>query len=88
MADYKGIYYQNDSKLKVYEGGAHFNYYKLYKILEKLSSEQKSRIKREKLIESRERKKKLNNDKSKEKIKKNESTVSIYQMNKLKIIVY
>ena len=88
MADYKGIYYHDDSKQKVYEGGAHFNYYKLYKILEKLSSEQKSRIKRDKLIENRERKKKLNNDKSKEKIKKNESTVSIYQMNKLKIIVY
>ena len=29
MADYKGIYYKNDNKQIFYEGGAHFNYYKL-----------------------------------------------------------
>ena len=58
MADYKGIYYKNDngSKQMFYEGGAHFKYYKLYKILEKLEMNQKMKIKREKLIQNRERK--------------------------------
>ena len=58
MADYKGIYYKNDNRNKqmFYEGGAHFKYYKLYKILEKLETSQKMRIKRDKLIERRERK--------------------------------
>lgn len=40
MADYKGIYYNNDSSEKYFEGGAHFRYKQLYKILEKLSSAQ------------------------------------------------
>ena len=35
MADYKGIYYNNDSSEKYFEGGAHFRYKQLYKILEK-----------------------------------------------------
>ena len=63
MADYKGIYYNNDSSEKYFEGGAHFRYKQLYKILEKLSSAQKMRLKREKLIKSRE-------TKAKDKIKK------------------
>lgn len=76
MADYKGIYYHDDSKQKVYEGGAHFNYYKLYKILEKLSIEQKMKIKRDKLVKSREKKNKYNNDKNIEKIEKQNNNVS------------
>ena len=58
MADYKGIYYKDNKEDKqiFYEGGAHFKYNKLYKILAKLALNQKMRIKREKLIESRERK--------------------------------
>jgi len=54
MADYKGIYYNNDSSEKYFEGGAHFKYKQLYKIYEKLSSAQKMRLKKEKLIKSRE----------------------------------
>ena len=58
MADYKGIYYKNDNKQIFYEGGAHFNYYKLYTILKKLALQQKMMIKRVKLIENREKKNK------------------------------
>ena len=76
MADYKGIYYHDDSKQKFYEGGAHFNYYKLYKILEKLSIEQKMKTKRDKLIKSREKKNKQNINKSTEKIEKNINILS------------
>ena len=76
MADYKGIYYHDNSKQEVYEGGAHFDYYKLYKILEKLSLEQKMRMKRNKLVESREKKNKQKNNKSTEKIEKNKNIVS------------
>ena len=65
MADYKGIYYNNDSSEKYFEGGAHFRYKQLYKILEKLSSEQKMRLKREKLVKSREAKGKDKNKKAK-----------------------
>ena len=58
MADYKGIYYKDNKEDKqiFYEGGAHFKYNKLYKILEKLALNQKIRIRRDKLIESREKK--------------------------------
>ena len=79
MADYKGIYYKNDNKQKFYEGGAHFNYYRLYKILEKLSLEQKMKNKRDKLIETREKKnKEMNKTKTKslEYSQKNNSKVS------------
>ena len=60
MADYKGIYYKDDNnnRQKFYEGGAHFNYYRLYKILEKLSIAQKMKIKRDQLIKNREKKEK------------------------------
>lgn len=37
MDEYKGIYYGNDDDRKFYEGGAHFKYSSLYKILEMLS---------------------------------------------------
>ena len=41
MKEYKGIYYGDDSEKKFFEGGAHFKYIKLYRILEQLSLEQK-----------------------------------------------
>ena len=58
MADYKGIYYKNENRQTFYEGGAHFDYNRLYKILEKLSLEQKKRTKRDELIKNREQKNK------------------------------
>ena len=33
MENYKGIYYKEEKEQKLYEGGAHFKYNKLYKIL-------------------------------------------------------
>ena len=80
MADYKGIYYHDDCKQKVYEGGAHFNYYKLYTILKKLALQQKMMIKRVKLIENREKKNKekdIKKTKSIEKEYNNHKNVSI-----------
>ena len=37
MDEYKGIYYNDNKEQKYYEGGAHFKYKELYKILEELS---------------------------------------------------
>jgi hypothetical protein len=37
MEEYKGIYYNDDKEQQYYEGGAHFKYKELYKILEELS---------------------------------------------------
>ena len=42
MDEYKGIYYGDDTEQKFYEGGAHFKYSDLYKILEKLYQIQKA----------------------------------------------
>ena len=40
--EYKGIFYgNNDDEPEFYEGGAHFSYIKLYKILEKIANNQK-----------------------------------------------
>jgi len=39
MEEYKGIYYGDESERKYYEGGAHFKYINLYKILEKIAKE-------------------------------------------------
>ena len=50
MEEYKGIYYGDDTKQKFYEGGAHFKYSKLYKILEQLAKERKSKGKKEELL--------------------------------------
>lgn len=89
MADYKGIYYNDDKNQKCFEGGAHFKYKQLCKILEKLVSVQKIRMKREKLIQDKEIKKKEKIKKSKkpeDKISKNKEnncySVSIF------IIIY
>ena len=45
MEEYKGIYYGDESERKFFEGGAHFKYNKLYKILEKLAKERNSKEK-------------------------------------------
>ena len=37
MEEYKGIYYKDDTEQKFYEGGAHFKYVELYKILEEIA---------------------------------------------------
>ena len=42
MQEYKGIYYGDTNEQKFYEGGAHFKYSDLYKILEKLYQIQKA----------------------------------------------
>ena len=39
MDEYKGIYYGDESERKYFEGGAHFKYIKLYRILEKIARE-------------------------------------------------
>ncbi len=36
MEEYKGLYYNDNTEQKFYEGGAHFRYKDLYKILEEL----------------------------------------------------
>ena len=43
MEDYKGIYYNDETEQKYYEGGAHFKYKELYKILEELSKKLNSK---------------------------------------------
>ena len=42
MQEYKGIYYGEEKEQKFYEGGAHFKYESLYRILEFLASQQSS----------------------------------------------
>ena len=39
MEEYKGIYYGDEKEKQFFEGGAHFKYIKLYKILENLAKE-------------------------------------------------
>ena len=94
MADYKGIYYQDDSKQRFFEGGAHFKYIHLYKVLQKLSSSQKEKLKREQLVNKREIKKKEKNQKSNLSIAKKINKVNIliynkilYRKQKIKIII-
>ena len=83
MADYKGIYYNDDNKQRYFEGGAHFKYNQLYRLLEKISSAQKVKLKREQLVKKGAFKKAEKNKfkKSQEEIKKfnnNLSCVSIF----------
>ena len=39
MEEYKGIYYGDEKEKQFFEGGAHFKYIKLYRILENLAKE-------------------------------------------------
>jgi hypothetical protein len=43
MNEYKGIYYNDNTEQKYYEGGAHFKYNDLYKILEELVKKENSK---------------------------------------------
>ena len=52
MEEYKGIYYGDEEEEHYYEGGAHFKYSKLYKILEKLSKERNIKEQKDKEIPS------------------------------------
>ena len=56
MDEYKGIYYGDETEQKYYEGGAHFKYIKLYKILERIARE-RNQIERQKKILSIRKKK-------------------------------
>ena len=46
MQEYKGIYYGEEKEQKFYEGGAHFKYESLYRILEFLASQQSTSSRR------------------------------------------
>ena len=71
MADYKGIYYNDDNNnQKVFEGGAYFKYNQLYQILENLVLEQKKRMKKIKLIQNKNKKKKEKMEKSRKLLEK------------------
>ena len=52
MDEYKGIYYGEESERKYFEGGAHFKYLHLYKVLDKLSKEQKCQLDHQKSSEN------------------------------------
>ena len=50
MEEYKGIYYGDETEQNYYEGGAHFKYIKLYKILEKLAKERNAEEKKQNML--------------------------------------
>ena len=50
MEEYKGIYYGDETEQNYYEGGAHFKYIKLYKILEKLAKERNAKEKKQNIL--------------------------------------
>ena len=50
MEEYKGIYYGDETEQNYYEGGAHFKYIKLYKILEKLAKERNTKEKKQNML--------------------------------------
>ena len=43
MEDYKGIYYNDIAEQQYFEGGAHFKYIELYKVLEEISKKENSK---------------------------------------------
>ena len=43
MEEYKGIYYNDNTEQQYYEGGAHFKYIELYRILEELAKKLNSK---------------------------------------------
>ena len=50
MEEYKGIYYGDESERKFFEGGAHFQYIKLYKVLDKIAKERNAKEKEKELF--------------------------------------
>ena len=43
MEEYKGIYYNDNAEQQYYEGGAHFKYIELYKILDEMAKKANSK---------------------------------------------
>ena len=43
MEEYKGIYYNDNAEQQYYEGGAHFKYIELYKILDEMANKANSK---------------------------------------------
>ena len=82
MDEYKGIYYGDETEQKYYEGGAHFKYIKLYKILERIARE-RNQIERQKRILSIRKKKYLSTSKDKNKNKMTRNIIGHLNMNKL-----
>ena len=84
MEEYKGIYYGDDTEQKFYEGGAHFKYSKLYKLLEILVEERKEKEKENKpeLLYVH-KNKNLNNSKNTKINKKTRNILNDLDINKL-----
>ena len=92
---YKGIFYKHKASHKFYEGGAHFNYYSLVKILNKIKEDlNKDRDKEKDLSLSKESEKKEKEQKEKEengikeKIEVKKINIPILSMQKNKSMSY
>ena len=82
MEEYKGIYYGDDTEQKFYEGGAHFKYSKLYKLLEILVEERKEKENKPELLYVH-KNKNLNNSKNTKINKKTRNILNDLDINKL-----
>ena len=84
MEEYKGIYYGDETEQKFYEGGAHFKYNKLYKILEILVKERNKKEKENKQeLLYVHKNKNLNNKKNTKINKKTRNILNDLDINKL-----
>ena len=75
MEEYKGIYYGDETEQQFYEGGAHFKYSKLYRILEILAKERNESEKRQELLYVH-KNRNLNNSKNTKINKKTRNVIS------------
>ena len=82
MEEYKGIYYGDETEQQFYEGGAHFKYSKLYKILEILSKERNEIEKKKELLYVH-KNKNLNNSKNTKINKKTRNVINDMDINKV-----
>ena len=84
MEEYKGIYYGDETEQKFYEGGAHFKYSKLYKVLEILVKERNKKEKENKQeLLYVHKNKNLNNKKNTKINKKTRNILNEIDINKL-----
>ena len=84
MEEYKGIYYGDETEQKFYEGGAHFKYSRLYRILEKIAKERNAKEKKQELLyvhKANNLKKSNNNNKNI--YKKTRNIIDNFDINKL-----
>ena len=81
MEEYKGIYYGDETEQQFYEGGAHFKYSKLYKILEILAKERNEKEKKQELLYVH-KNKNLNNSKNTKINKKTRNVINDMDINK------